>query len=225
MLLSRRTGWPVVLTFALLLIAAVAPRAEAAIAPTITFEAEAVVVSDITPGGNVAWFSVAREIDERFATIVARRKIVQDKEETGSARYELDRGVPFQSIWVAVDLTTGIAAVATPEGYPLRQADLPAASLGRTQGKDDWVEDTRSYVEVMVVRPADGSAWWSAAGDGGIEDDDGVSDGQLEVPLSTLHDVEGSAGNAPESFAAGDLVVVIDPNLMEVGLRRFEEVP
>jgi hypothetical protein len=165
-----------------------ASAASAAIEPAITFEARAVVASGITPGGQVVWFSVARQIAERTATLVRREQIADADDKDGSVRLELGRPVPFQSIWVAVDLTTGAAAVAVPEGYPLRRVDLPGRNLHAGGGKPDWVEDDRGYVDLLLVRPGEG-AWVATVGDGGAEDDDGAYDGRLVASLAHLHGV------------------------------------
>jgi hypothetical protein len=205
------------------LILAVAIRASAEIAPEISFEKDAVVASGVTPGGKVVWFSVAREISEHTATIVPRQQIVEDEGNDGTVRFELDGDVPFQSIWVAVDLKTGASAIGVPEGYPLRRYTVPAGNLRRGESKADWIAETRGYVEVLLVRP-DKGAWWSPVGDGGIDDDDGVYDGHLVASLPRLEKVEGSTEQAPGSFAANDVVVIVDPNAMEVGLRQLTEV-
>ena len=198
--------------------------AAAAAQPTISMEPQAVVASGITPGGQVVWFSVAREIAERTATLVRREQIADDDDKDGSVRLELGRPVPFQSIWVAVDLTTGAAAVAVPEGYPLRQVDLPGRNLHAGGGKPDWVEDDRGYVDILLVRPGEG-AWVATVGDGGAEDDDGAYDGRLVASLARLHGVGASPAGGPQRFSPRDLVAVIDPNRMEVGLRQLVEAP
>jgi hypothetical protein len=200
------------------------PSGAAAAAPAITFAPQAVVASGVTPGGKVVWFSVAREISERTATIVRRPRLAEDDDKDGSVRFELDRDVPFQSIWVAVDLMTGAAAIAVPEGYPLRLIDLPGRNLGHGGGKPDWVEDTRGYVDILIVRPGEG-AWWGTVGDGGEADDDGAYDGRLVASLARLNGVGASPPGAPQHFNPHDVVVVIDPNRMEVGLRQLVEVP
>ncbi len=204
-------------------LASIAAPSGAAAPPTISFEKDAVVASGVTPGGKVVWFSVAREIAEHTATIVPRQAIAEDEGRDGMVRLELDRDVPFQSIWVAVDLTTGAAAVAVPKDYPLRRFELPSGNLHRGDSEGDWIEDRRGYVALMLVRREKG-AWWSLVGDGGSEDDDGLYDGRLSAPLSQLQKVEGGELEAPESFIDGDLVVVIDPNQMEVGLGQPAEV-
>lgn len=192
--------------------------------PKLTFEDEAVRVSGLTAGGKVVWFGVAREISARTATIVRRDEIAADEDKDGAVRFELDRPVPFQSIWVAVDLTTGAAGVAVPEGHPLRRIELPGRTAGHGSGKPDWVEDDRGVVEILLVRPGEG-AWGATVGDGGEADDDGAYDGRLMASLARLRRMEGTASEAPERFRPRDVLVIIDPNRMEVGVRQLLEVP
>ena len=69
--------------------------------PGVTLEPRAAVASGLTPGGQVVWLGVAREISEDLATIVRRDRLdVADAK--GGARFELDRDVALKSIWVAV---------------------------------------------------------------------------------------------------------------------------
>lgn len=189
----------------------------------LAFEANAVVATGVPPGGQVVWFAVAREIAQRSATIVRREEIAADDDKDGAVRFELGRPVPLQSIWVAVDLASGAAAVATPEGYPLRRVDLPGGATGHGGGKPDWVEDDRGLVEILLVRPGQG-AWGATVGDGGQADGDGAYDGRLMAPLDRLRGVGAAAPAPPEHFSPRDVVVVIDPNRMEVGLRQLVEV-
>src|ERR1044072_6438568 len=97
--------------FSCVLLAVSAVPSAATITPVISFETAAVVASGITPGGKVVWFSVAREIAEHPSTIVPRQQVVEHSMGSGTVRLDFERDVPFQSIWVAVDLTTGASAV------------------------------------------------------------------------------------------------------------------
>jgi hypothetical protein len=191
--------------------------------PAISFEAEAVVASGVTAGGRVVWFSMAREISESAATIVRREEILEDEDGDGAVRFELDRAVPLRSIWVAVDLATGAWAAAGPEGYPLQRVDPPGLAARRGAEGAHWVEDTRGYVELLVVRPGVG-AWGLAVGDGGASDADGAADGRLTVPLDRLRGTRPEATAAPERFDPQDLIFVIDPNEMDFAVRQLAEV-
>jgi hypothetical protein len=186
--------------------------------PLITFEEQSVVASGMSPGGQVVWFSVAKQIEGRMADFVRRDDLLIDEDGDGSVRFELGRDVPRQSIWVAVDLATGEAAVATPEGYPLRDASL-APGRGRGEaGRPDWSEEGRQLLELLVVRPGEG-AWGLAFGDGGARDEDGRADGRITAALARLQAV-GRSPAPPERFHPRDLVFAVDLNRMEILTER-----
>lgn len=213
---------------AFLLVLLLGLSAAAAAEPLISFAEKSITASGVTPGGKVVWFGVAREIAEHTATLVRRSRIVIDDDRDGAVRLDLDRPVPFQSIWVAIDLTTGASAVATPEGYPLRRLELPVESLRSGEGKPDWLEDTRGHVEILLARPGtEGAAWGLAVGDGGNRDDDHAYDGRLVASLASFNGIGPSPNEPPQLFSARDVVVVIDPNQMDISLRQLTatEVP
>jgi hypothetical protein len=198
---------------ALLVLVAAAPLAAQ---PAISFEPTAVVASGISPGGQVAWFGVARESEDHAARIVRRETVATDDDRDGAVRLDLGREVPLVSIWVAVDLATGQAALATPEGFPLRRIALPGAGAVSGESGPDRLELNRGYLELLVVRPGTG-IWGATVGDGGEADDDGASDGRVTVALAHLR-AGGTSPAAPQSFGPGDLLVAIDPNEMEVAV-------
>ena len=187
--------------------------------PAISFEPAAVVASGISPGGQVAWFGVARESEDHAARIVRRETVATDGDRDSAVRLDLGREVPLVSIWVAVDLATGKAAVATPEGFPLRQIALPGAGAVPGGAGPDRLELDRGYLELLVVRPGIG-VWGATVGDGGVADDDGAADGRVSVALIHLR-ADGTSPAAPQSLGPGDLLVAIDPNEMEVAVSRI----
>jgi hypothetical protein len=186
--------------------------------PVLSFEDQAVVVSDVTPKGQVVWFSVAKQIEGYMAHFVRREEILPDTDGNGSVRFELDRTVPLQSIWVAVDLATGEAAVATPEGYPLRDASAPPGRGRGEPGRPDWVEEGREILEILLVRPGQG-AWGLTVGDGGANDDDSHGDGRITAALARLRSL-GACPGPPERFQPKDLVFAIDLDRMELLAER-----
>ncbi len=202
--------------------------AGAAAEPLISFGEKSLTASGITPGGKVVWFGVARQIAEHIATLVRRDRIVSDDDRDGAVRLDLERPVPYQSIWIAIDLTSGASAIAVPEGYPLRRLELPVESLRGEEGKPDWLEDTRLQVEILLARPGtSGAAWGASVGDGGDRDDDHAYDGRLTASLASLRGLGQSPPEPPQKFSPRDVLVVIDPNQMDVSLRQLTatEVP
>ncbi len=187
--------------------------------PKISFQAHSVTVEGISSGGRVVWYSVAREVaDDDVATIVRRSGVRMDEDGDGSVSWDLEGDVPLRSIWVAVDLATGRVAAAAPVGYPLRRVGWRGRGLGRDGGRAaDRVEDVRTYADVLLVRPGEG-AWRLTVGDGSDLDDDGAADGRLAVAIDRLRPVDGSAAEvaAPARFGPKDVVVLFDPNRMEL---------
>lgn len=188
-------------------------------APKIGFEDQAVVVSGVTPGAQVVVFGVAREIQYYAATLV-RRDDLLTAEKDGTLRFPLDRRVPQQSMWVIVDLATGAVATGAPAGFQVVTTDFHGRGLLHGLLSDaDGVEDTRPFLEIMLVRPGKG-AWGATIGDGGDADEAGGNDGKLRLSLGKMRGVQQS-GPPPDRFMSGDVIAVVDPNAMELTLATL----
>ena len=187
--------------------------------PGITFEAEAVVASGLTPGHPVVWFGVERRVDPDFSTEVVRHTEVATAAADGTARLSLDREIALRSVWVAVDQKKGEFVVAAPDGYRIAKPPKPATRLEAGEGgRPDQLLDERPYLMGLVVRPGDG-AWVFAGGDGGERDEDRESDGRLSFALSGFDPLPGSP-EAPARARGEDLWFVIDPRRLEITVLR-----
>lgn len=193
-----------------------APSAAAA-PPEVSFEPEAVVARGITPRAQVVWFSVAREISRRSTNVVPRQEIATDEDGDGTVRLELGQAVPLRSIWFLADLATGETAVATPEGFPLLELDLPGNAIPAALNRLDL---ERRFAHLVLVRPGVG-AWQLRVGDGGESDEDGDPDGTLRAALSSLAPVQEGGPPPPERFSPRDVLLVIDPERMESATVRI----
>lgn len=189
----------------------------AAAPPEITFEPDAVVARGISPKGQAVWFSVAREISRQATNVVPRQEILTDEDGDGTVRLELGREVPLRSIWFAVDLATGETGVATPEGFPLLEVDLPGEAIPAAL---NGLELRRRFAYLLLVRPGVG-AWQLRVGDGGESDEDGEPDGTLRAALSSLAPLEEGGPPPPERFSPKDVLLVIDPERMESASVRI----
>lgn len=193
------------------------PAVAAAEPPAVSFEPEAVVASGLTPKGQVIWFSVARETSRRATTVVPRIEARSDDDGDGTVRLELDREVPRKSIWFAVDLATGESAVATPEGFPKIERDLPGKAVPAALNR---LELERQFAYLVLVRPGVG-AWSLRVGDGGESDQDGEPDGILRAALAGLVPVGETGSRPPERFSPKDVLLIIDPDRMEYSAVRI----
>ena len=188
-----------------------------ATSPTVSFETEGVVARGITPRGQAVWFSVAREVSRRSTNVVPRRVLATDDDGDGTVRLELGQEVPLRSIWFVVDLATGETGVATPEGFPLLEMDVPSRAIPAALNRLDL---DRRLVYLLLVRPGVG-AWHLRIGDGGASDDDGEPDGTLRAALDSLAPVQESGPPPPEHFSPKDLLLIIDPERMESASVRI----
>lgn len=210
----RRTS---LCAFLWLPLAAAGMEAQSAPPLRLRFEPQAVVAEGISPGNAAVFFSIAREVSGYATTTVHRQDVLADSDADGIVRFELDREVPFKSVWFAVDLATGQLAVAAPEGFPLREVPFPARAIPALLNRVDL---QRPLVEIVLVRPAVG-AWAVRAGDGGDNDDDGEADGTLRAALSALTPL-GDSPPPPERLSRNDLLLVLDPQRLDYLIARLQ---
>lgn len=201
---------------------AIAPSAAGA-APSLSFESGAVVASGVTAGQSVLFFGLTRAEERYNAVYATHREIVRDEDSDGVVRFEPEAGVPWKSVFFAVDLGNGELAVASPEGFPLTEAPLAAEDVRRGPSGDlDRLHLADRRAEVAVVRPGTG-AWGGGVYDGAPADrDEGLYD-EMEVDLTDLAAL-GSAPSALTALAASDLLLVIHPEYVLHSSYRLPEV-
>ncbi len=208
-------------TAMLMALAAAAYGATAKSGLAIGFDKAAVVVSGVSPNGQVVVFGVAREVDD-FVAKISRRHQVVAADATGSARYDLGRAVPQPSVWVAVDLATGSVATGAPGGGSIVESDFRGSGPAALGSGLDGIADERPLLDVLVVRPGQG-VWYALVGDGGPADEGEPNDGRVEISLAHLRSVGiGAAASvsSPAAFASRDVVVAIDPLVLTVIVRQ-----
>jgi hypothetical protein len=206
-------GWRLVLSFALGL-AAIGDGSAAAGAtkPTLDFEAQRVVLGDLTPSGNVAWYSISRE-PQGYSTLIAQRSGFVTADAVGEASIELERDVAPASVWVVVDLDHGGFTVASPSGTSFREIGADEGSVTASPDGELSLVHARPYLELFLARPGVG-AWVMAAGDGAAGDDDGEQDGTLLITFATMQPLEASPP-PPDELRANDVLVMVDPRALE----------
>lgn len=202
---------PLAASLAILGFGVVADAAPAA-PPRISFEERAVVVDGLAAGGRLA-LSGAATGREGYVPYLFRHDEVLTADATGTVRLELDRPVPEDSVWFAVDMADGQLAIAAPDGTELREVALPARALRQAL---DGLDDERRFLYVLVVRPAAASAapeeagaWTMAVGDGSESDGDGRQDGRVSALLVDLKPL-GEGPPPPEKLAPGLVLVAVD---------------
>ncbi len=186
--------------------------------PVLSFEDQAVVVSGGTPEGDIVLWSVYRERPGGVSTRIGRVYERVTSDASGVARLELGRGVPELSVWSAVDLASGQAAVGTPGSFALTEIDPQGRRIDRALNR---LEVDVHGLELLFVRPGVGS-WRLAIHDGGPEDEDGAYDGSLRASLAALLP-DAKAGNAPPKFQKGDVLVAVDPTDLHLFLVQIPD--
>ena len=188
--------------------------AEASAPPelAITFEEAAVVAADLTPGGDAAFWSVARE-PLGYLQRVVRHYGVEVVDAQGEARFEPDTGeVLLKSLWAVADIESGALAIAAPPGFVLRELPFPGNGFAvGAPGRVNSLRHPKSSLDLLMVRPGVG-AWRLRAHDTGAKDRDGEDDDQVMTDLDDLEPFDPAGPEPPERYARDDLIVVIDPH-------------
>lgn len=189
--------------------------------PQIQFQETSVSATGVSPAGQVAWFSVARESTGVGSLIVRREEVVKDDDGDGAVRLDLGKPVPPRSIWAAVDLKTGEISLATPAGYPLREVPFQPGTVhpGAGGALDHLRVEGSDSVELFVARPGMG-AWAHTVWDGAADDEDGPANRRISSALAKLEPV-GASPAPPDRLKPGDIVVVMDPDAMRVSAARL----
>lgn len=197
--------------------------APARAALTVAAEENALVASGATVGGQVAWLAVLRTDQRYHAELEIQRELLTDDDNDGTVRLPLPAGVPWKSVWVAVDVTSGSTALGFPDEFEVSSQPLPLGSLLRDGAGDlDLLHFVSNYAEWLIVRPGAG-AWSAAVRDDGNADTDGGLPGESLVPLADFTAVAGSA-TPPAALASGDRIVVIEPETFTVSLHQVLEL-
>lgn len=188
----------------------------------VTLETDAVVISGMTLKGQVALLGVTREIGEDdFHTVRRHLKVLTDEDGDGAIRYPVTEGVQLRSLWAVADLTSGDSDVVAPEKFGVRRVNWRGRGLERRHDGKDALDDRRTILELLVVRPQVG-AWALRVRDGGESDADGVIDGRVQGILDRMEPLAASP-QPPSVFRRDDLVLALDPAAMEITLVKVPE--
>ncbi len=187
----------------------------------VSFEEAAVAVSDVTPGGDVAFFSVAR-VPLGYVQKVVRFHRIEVADALGEARFDLDDPpVPLKSVWAVIDLSTGAYAVAAPDGFHLHEIPFPgkAFEVG-APGVVNRLRNATEELDMLVARPTVG-VWTLRAWDRSPNDHDGKDNGNVLTSLGDLQPLDPAWPDPPETFAKNDVVVVILPETLRYYATRL----
>ena len=186
---------------------------------------DSLAVTGVSAGAKVAFFGIARDVDpDDVATIRRTAEVVGDDDGDGQVALDLKRPVARRSVWIAVDLASGDSDAAAPEGFRLKKVNFRGRGLAARSDGRDVIEEDRPLVELLVARPGVG-VWTARLGDGGPDDEDGAADGKLAAALDHMEPLAGTRTPAPAQFEKDDVVVLVDPNALEMTLVKVGAKP
>lgn len=186
----------------------------AADSPSIsaTVSARQLTVTAISPGGSVALSGLTAHNERGMLSKQSIARVLTDDDHDGRIVYAPAAGIPFQSVFVVVDLASGAIAVVAPAGYSVDHHELGRAALKRDQdGLVAALELDQLHAEILIVRPGQG-AWVVAAHDGG----GGNAEGRLTIRFEQARSLGDPDQKAPKKLKKGDLLAVIDTAHFEV---------
>lgn len=192
----------VIATFAVFL-AVPLHAADDATVPTIAFATNDVTVSDIAAGSSVLLFGVSADIKDHWRRVIVKDEILVDSDRDGSVKLSISHGSVINTVWLAVNMSTGTYALASPHTRPPAVRTFVVAKQDAAA-----LQIAAARVEGVLVRPGAG-AWRLSAGDGADGDLGPKDDLKIDSSLTFMTPVSGS-GAPPAHFRKDDLLVVID---------------
>jgi hypothetical protein len=202
---------PVLLVLLLCSMAAVAAAAPLSIA----VDAQSVTVSNVTPRGAIVLLTCSRVGLRRSIGVVPATVLLNDDHGDGTIRYTPPAGVPFRSVWAAVDQSTGQIATAAPPEFPLIVRGLAAdTNLKKdVEGEIASLSVDIPRLVLLLVRPGAG-VWVETVFDGQKGDSD-PSLGRVTLTFEDLVTISGK-DKAPKHLRKDDAVVAVDPGHLDL---------
>lgn len=179
---------------------------------TVNYDGSRLSASNATPGGEVVFFGEqieAHTFDAAFFHGVQLATATSD----GNADFIVQRQKPSDYVWVAVDVTTGASAVATPRDTRARARSLPVDAL-RHDGAGNILKARLPILvgDVLLVRPG-GGAWFTTVFDGGSSDDDARQDGATTIAFESLASMKKN-DKPPHALKKDDVLITMHPRLL-----------
>jgi hypothetical protein len=192
----------VVITFAIFFVTRL-HAADDPPAPAITFAPAAVTVSGIAPRSSVLLFGVSADLQNNWRRVIVKDQILVDDDRDGIVKMPISNGSVINTVWLAVDMSSGAYALASPQtrapvvrAFVVAKQDAAALQIGAARA------------EGVLVRPGAG-AWRLSAGDGADGDLGPKDDLKIDSSLTFMTPVS-ATGPPPPQFRKDDLLVVID---------------
>ena len=190
--------------------------------PVLTLSGSSIVVSSITPRGSVFAYGFAREPRGWWVQLVQRATQLVDTTGTGQVQWTIDKPVPLRSTWFAVDMTSGLYAVANPAGHRTTEVTLDSKHLKSDVGNEvTQLSFPGSSVQFVVVRPGVGG--WAAMVLAGSSLDESKQQGWVSLSTANLQPIGGTTDPVPKKLKKGDVVFILNSWRATYGITAVKE--
>ena len=187
---------------------------------SIAFTTESVLVA-VDPGARVVLFSSSIRSSGGILGQVSDARVLADEDRDGVIRHRPRHGVAYRSLWVAIDLASGVQGFASPAAALRRLASIHPSQLRRdAEGVLGVFDREQLRGDMVIVRPGEG-AWRVRALEGGGSDADHVRNGKLSLAPGDAVAVEGTSP-PPKKLKRRDVIALIDPDRLELILVEVD---
>lgn len=189
----------------------------------VQVRAKEIVASGVSPGTDVYLFGGLQVGRGFYSTLLTVDLTASDDDHDGIVTFAYPEGIPLRSVWVAVDQRNGDIGAGVPSGYTLRMTSVPPGAWKRKSGAAiDALAIEHKALEYLVVHPGQG-VWRWQADQGSKRDEDGLDDNVVTISPARMRRAGKGSPAAPAAFAAGGVVVAIDPFSLEVLTSRVPQ--
>jgi hypothetical protein len=185
-------------------------------AVNISVASNSIVISGVTPGGDVLVFG--RSCRQLRGRLRLTRHVFMQRDEDGDGAVTVVEAIPRSSVFVAVDYESGEFAIASPATFVPRVIALPPTRPWREGSVN--VDLRRGYLDFLLVRPRKG-AWALEIIQGSARDDDGLVDATLRLRVSAMLPLFGKDSPPPHA-SKKDVLAIIDPRELDVVIVAAE---
>ena len=180
--------------------------------PGLTFGDRSVTVDGVTPGGDVAFFAIAKEGSQSVPKIPLKTRhavVLRDSDRDGKVVFERTRELPVLAIWIAVDIDSGQWAAAGSPGFDAETIPLQELAKHDNAGQLKKLSADVPEMDVLLVRPREG-AWQISVAKTSKLDENGRDERPLRLDVGEMIPLSGSQPKL-NSIHNGDVVALIEP--------------
>jgi hypothetical protein len=182
---------------------------------TASFTSKSISITGVSPSARVFVCGYGRH-EVAGADSWSRQATITQSTAAGTAEIPIETPpLDLCSIWLIVDLSSGVHVVLSPPGGHPREAAASPLVASDLRG----VAFHHPAIDAIIVRPPLG-AWRAAAVDGRTSDGDGRNDGRTTLGLETLTPI-GDTPHGPAVLVPGDIVFAIYQPWMEYAVVQI----